>query len=121
MNTQNTDPFGDGRNKFDLASKEIKHSGPSALHASEQATVAGEIGDAEAGNLKVRLVAIENILVALLASASEEQLELVREMANYILPRPGTTPHRITIEAARNILAIVERAEHHRGSSRAKA
>ena len=80
----------------------------------EHPTVAGEIGDVEAGNLKVRLIAIENILVALLASASEEQLELVRRMAGYISPRQGTTPHRMTIEAARNIVATLERAEHYK-------
>lgn len=80
----------------------------------EHPTVAGEIGDVEAGNLKVRLIAIENILVALLASASEEQLELVRRMAGYISPRQGTTPHRMTIEAARNIVATLGRAEHYK-------
>ena len=79
------------------------------------ATVAGEIGDAETANIRVRLIAIENILVALLADAPEDRIELVREMAQFISPRPGMTPHRLTIEAARNMLAIVERAEHYRG------
>ena len=77
-------------------------------------TVVGEIGDAEAGNLRVRLIAIENVLVALLATASESQVELIREMACYISPRSGKTPHRLTVEAARNMLAILERAEHYR-------
>ena len=75
-------------------------------------TVAGEIGDAEAANTRVRLIAIENIIVALLANAPDDRLELIREMADFISPRPGMTPHRLTIEAARNMLAIVERAEH---------
>ena len=82
-------------------------------HGVEQ-TVVGAIGDAEAANLRVRLVAIENILVALLAAAPESQLELIREMAAYISPRSGKTPHRLTVEAARNMLAIIERAEHYR-------
>ena len=77
-------------------------------------TVAGEIGDAEDGNLAVRLIALENIIVALLADAPEGQSELVREMASFISPRPGKTPHRLTIEAARNMLALVERADHYR-------
>ena len=55
------------------------------------ATVAGEIGDAEDGNLVVRLIALENIIVALLADASENQSQLVREMASYISPRPAIT------------------------------
>ena len=77
-------------------------------------TVVGAIGDAEAANLRVRLVAIENILVAMLAAAPESQLDLIREMAAYISPRSGKTPHRLTVEAARNMLAIIERAEHYR-------
>ncbi len=85
------------------------------LHPKEAATVAGEIGDAEDGNIRVRLIALENLVVALLAEAPERQSELVREMASYILPRPGVTPHRLTIEAARNMLAIVERASHYKG------
>jgi hypothetical protein len=82
----------------------------------QSATVAGEIGDAENGNIKVRLIALENLVVALLAEAPESQSELVREMARFISPRPGMTPHRLTIEAARNMLAIVERAAHYRDS-----
>ena len=79
------------------------------------ATVAGEIGDAEAGNIKVRLIALENLVVALLAEAPERQSDLVREMAAYISPRPGMAPHRLTTEAARNMLALVERAAHYKG------
>ena len=90
-----------------------QHEGPEPENG---ATVAGEIGDAEAGNIRVRLIAIENILVALLADAPEDRLDLIREMAAFISPRPGMTPHRLTIEAARNMLAIVERAEHYRGN-----
>jgi hypothetical protein len=41
------------------------------------ATVAGEIGDAEAANIRVRLIAIENIIVALLANAPDDRLELI--------------------------------------------
>ena len=78
-------------------------------------SVSDDIGDAEAGNLRVRLIALENLVVALLAGAPDSQSDLVREMAAYISPRPGATPHRLTVEAARNMLAIVERAAHYRG------
>lgn len=80
-------------------------------HSETASTVAGEIGDAEEGNLRVRLIALENLVVALLAGASETQHESIREMARYILPREGTTHHRLTIEAARNMVALVERAD----------
>ena len=76
------------------------------------ATVKGNIGDAEDGNIRVRLIALENVVVALLAN-SRDRRELVREMAAFISPRPGMTPHRLTIEAAGNMLALVTRAEHY--------
>lgn len=79
------------------------------------ATIVGEVGDAEAVNIRVRLIALENIVVALLANGTQDSLELVREMARYISPRSDATPHRLTIEAADNMRAIVERAEHFRG------
>jgi len=50
----------------------------------------------------------------LLAGAPDSQSALVREMAAYISPRPGMTPHRLTVEAARNMLALVERAAHYK-------
>lgn len=81
-------------------------------------TVAGKIGDAEDGNLVVRLIALENILVALLADGPESQSERVREMARFISPRTGKTPHRLTIEGARNMLALVERAAHYKRNAK---
>src|SRR3546814_17475659 len=91
------------------------HGGSSAgLHQQQMQTVAGEIGDAEASNLRARLIALENLVVALLAGAPDGQSVLVREMAAYISPRPGATPHRLTVEAARNIPAPLERAAHYK-------
>ena len=82
-----------------------------------RATIVGEVGDAEAVNIRVRLIALENIVVALLASGTQDGPQVVREMAQYISPRSGATPHRLTIEAARNMLAIAARAEHYRGGN----
>lgn len=83
-------------------------------HPKGSSTVAGKVGDAEEANIRVRLIALENLVVALLAGAPDDQSELVREMARYISPRPGMTPHRLTIEAAHNMLAIVERAAQYK-------
>ena len=89
--------------------------GSGGLRQTRQSeTVAGAIGDAEDGNIHVRLIALENVIVAILASAPENVSELVREMAAYISPRPGATPHRLSVEAARNMLALVERAGHYK-------
>lgn len=84
------------------------------LHPHERGSVVGEIGDVEDGNLRVRLIALENIVVALLAAAPDSQSALVHEMADYISPRPGMTPHRLTIEAARNMTALAERAARYK-------
>lgn len=89
----------------------------SGTQPHQQETIARANGDAEAGNLRVRLIALENLVVALLAGAPESQSQLVREMAAYISPRAGTTPHRMTIEAARNMLALVERAAHYKSNT----
>ena len=66
--------------------------------------------NAELVQLQVRVIALENLLIALLAGASDEQLALAREMADYISPRPGFTHHDLTIHAAGHMIHLVERA-----------
>lgn len=68
------------------------------------------LGDAELSQLHIRVVALEGLVTALLADASDRQLELVREMAAYIMPRPGYTRHSLTIGAAKQMIDLVERA-----------
>lgn len=65
---------------------------------------------AEVGALHVRMIALENLVIALLATASDQQLERVREMACYISPRPGFTHHPLTTHAAAHMIDLVERA-----------
>lgn len=60
--------------------------------------------------LRIRVIALENLVIALLAQAPERQLVLAREMAAYISPRPGFTPHPLTIRAANEMLSLVDRA-----------
>jgi hypothetical protein len=64
--------------------------------------------------LRVRVIALENLIIALLAESSEKQLQLVRDMAAYISPRPGFTPHPLTIRAAAEMIHLIERAAHFR-------
>jgi hypothetical protein len=66
--------------------------------------------NAELVQLQIRVIALENLMIALLTDASDRQLDLVREMAAYISPRPGFTAHRLTIHAAREMTSLVERA-----------
>ena len=64
--------------------------------------------------LRIRVIALENLVISLLAQSSDRQLHLVREIAAYITPRPGFTPHRLTIRAAAEMIHMVERAGHFR-------
>ncbi len=68
----------------------------------------------EAAQLRTRVIALENLVIALLAGANDHQLTLARAMAAYISPRPGFTRHRLTIHAARQMLHLGARARHFR-------
>lgn len=61
-------------------------------------------------HLRVRVIAAENLLLALLAGATEAQTAMAAEMAAYILPREGHTPHPLTIHAAQQMLQLLDRA-----------
>lgn len=85
------------------------------IHSSEdhQATVP-KMSESELVALHIRMIALENLVISLLATASDGQLELAREMASYISPRPGFTQHPITTRAADHMTDLVERAERFR-------
>lgn len=68
----------------------------------------------EATQLRTRVIALENLVIALLAGANDHQLTLARVMAAYISPRPGFTHHRLTIHAARQMRHLGARALHFR-------
>jgi hypothetical protein len=75
-------------------------------------------GPAEVAALHVRVIALENLVISLLADASARQLEQAREMARYISPRPGFTHHPLTIHAADHMIDLVERASRFRGKTK---
>lgn len=70
------------------------------------------LSNAELVQHHVRVIALENVVISLLAAASDKQLALVREMAVYISPRPDFTPHPLTLQAAAEMISLVERAGH---------
>lgn len=65
----------------------------------------------EAVQLRVRVIALESLLVALLAEASTRQLTVAREMAGFISPRAGCTPHPLTLRAAQEMFSLIDRAD----------
>ena len=74
--------------------------------------------DAELIQLRVRVIALENLMIMLLAEGSDKQLALAREMATYISPRVGFTHHPLTLEAAAHMDDLVDRAIHYRSVDR---
>ena len=68
--------------------------------------------NAELVHLRVRVIALENLLIALLVEGADRQLEVAREMADYISPWPGSTQHPLTLQAADHMTDIVQRAVH---------
>lgn len=90
-------------------------SGPDELPAGDP-----PLGNAELVQLQIRVIALENMVIALLSRASDSQLDLVRAMAVHIAPRAGFTPHRLTIHAAAQMISLVERAGYFRPSTPAK-
>ncbi len=77
-------------------------------------SAAPELTNAELVQLQIRVIALENLVIALLAEASERQLNQVLDMAAYISPRPGFTQHPLTVHAAAHMIDLVERAKRFR-------
>ena len=73
-----------------------------------------QVTNVELVHLRIRVIALENLMIALLADASDQQLDVIREMAGYISPRPGFTQHPLTIHAAAQMIDLVDRANHFR-------
>lgn len=86
--------------------------------SSARKTRVGGLGSAsmvtECAQLRIRIVALENLVIALLARAPEPQLTLARAMAQHISPRAGFTPHRLTLHAADEMRSLVDRAARFR-------
>ena len=61
--------------------------------------------------MHMRVIALENLVIALLADATDAQRARARDMARYISPRAGFTAHPLTVEAAAEMLHLVDRAE----------
>ncbi|MBC7710027.1 MAG: hypothetical protein H7203_08205 [Rhizobacter sp.] len=70
----------------------------------------------EQEQLHVRVIALENLVVALLSTATDEQLDCARDLAAYIAPRTGATSHPLTLHAAAEMLSIVNRAKRLRAT-----
>lgn len=82
---------------------------PEPRPASTQTPIPAN-GPAEIGALHVRVIALENLVIALLATALDEQRDVARAMADFISPRPGFAPHPLTIHAGNHMTDLLDRA-----------
>jgi|GEM_PF-1765921 len=73
-----------------------------------------ELTNAELVHLRIRVIALENLLIAMLARAPVEQTALADDMAAHITPRPGSTQHPLTEHAAQRMRDLMARAQHYR-------
>jgi len=95
--------------RWDNEGGALDHGGrPRLLPAPETKA----LSDAELIRLRVRVIALENIVIALLATGTTGQRELATEMADIIRPRDGAVAHPLTIEAATLIDGLVQRSIH---------
>lgn len=70
--------------------------------------------DVEAAQLRMRVIALENLVIALLADATDHQRTIAFEMGDFISPRPGHTPHPLTLRAAGAMRSLLERSDRFR-------
>ena len=73
-----------------------------------------DMTNAELVQLRIRVIALENLVIAVLAEGSDRQLQVARDMAGYISPRPGFTQHPLTIHAADYMNQLTDRSVHFR-------
>lgn len=90
-----------------------RHTSPGRDATTDHADVP-PLTNAELVQLRVRMIAVENLMIMLLAQGSDQQFEHAREMAAYISPRPGFTHHPLTLRAGEHMIDLVDRAIHYR-------
>ncbi len=108
-------------NLLDRALSRWENEGGAASLGPQESSISGQehsevplLTNAELVKLRIRVIALENLVITLLAGATDRQLDLAREMAAYISPRPGFTHHPLTIHAATQMVDLIERAGHFR-------
>lgn len=94
---------------------QLRPEGPSAPGTSpdEQPAEDTPLTNAELVQLRIRVIALEDLVIALPAEAPDRQLTLARGMATYISPKPALPPHPIALRAADEMLSLVRRADRY--------
>ena len=69
-----------------------------------------DLTNVELVQLQVRVIALENLVIALLADSSDQAPQIALALAAYISPRYGRTSHHLTIRATELMMHMVERS-----------
>lgn len=85
--------------------------GALAKSAPDVVAASRELTNTELVQLRIRVIALENLMIAVLAEGLEKQRQMARDMAAFVTPRPGYTQHPLTIHAADHITDLVARAD----------
>jgi hypothetical protein len=83
--------------------QEVSHS----PHAQTDVTSISNMGIVQ---LRIRVIALENLIIAVLAEGTEDQRNLARKMAELISPQEGASPHPLTIRAAAHMVDLIQRS-----------
>jgi hypothetical protein len=94
--------------RWDNEGGALAHGGAQTLPPE----VTAALSDAELIHLRVRVIALENVVIALLATGTARQQALASEMADIIRPREGAVAHPLTLEAANLIDGLVQRSRN---------
>ncbi len=105
-------PQGSSEFRLSALSRWDNEGGAIAAAAREVHPDVPDMTNAELVLLRVRVIALENLLIAVLAEGSDRQRQTAREMADVISPRSGSTQHTLTIRAAQHMTDLVDRAVH---------
>ncbi len=104
---------------LEAALSEWENEGGAQAHAPQsQPAAQAEVPQSmntELDHLRIRMIAVENLLIAQLSQAPDRQLELGSEMAAFISPRPGFSHHPRTGGAAAQMVHLLDRAWHFQG------
>ena len=93
-----------------VALKQGGSTQPTEQSVSGKVQTEVDLTNAELVQLQVRVIALENLVIALLTGAPDQTLGIARALATDISPRDGHTPHLLTIHAAELMVHLVERA-----------
>ena len=85
--------------------------------AFETSAEVPDLTNAELVHLRMRVIALENLMIAVLAEGSDQQRQLALDMGGYIAPRAGATQHPLTVQASHHMTDLVHRADHFRAAT----